>query len=416
MSLNVTIPPKLAAVDSATTAQTRASPVDSLVLHIYCDGSYKRGLRHKGIRAGAGIGIVVNYWLPRDTTKQRTSKACFIRCDRDDNNNTTEAFALAEGAHVALDQIEINQKKYQIRSTDRIEVIFWSDSVTILAALGDRARFRTLSKKSRHLLDIIKLKAYELEDLRADVSVQFRWYPEECVEPHATADHLSKKVRLSGGSTASKAVDLFKSGPHRSIESAIFQRRESAEHPLSPLQQEEDEEVGPHASDSGNPDPYAFIEMAALELPTQHKEVILAAIELQKKVNTARTQDATQDHKPKDQASETEGQVYESDDQFEKSEGQFHDPKDQDDEASGRVDGLDGQSHEPGQPGQYDGHIDDNEDLSRHTEGHNDESRSSDDGHVDDEPEMAEEASPNRMLAMWAWVGRSWVDRRQPRV
>lgn len=306
MSLNVMIPPKAAAIDAAIAAQARASPTDTLVLHVYCDGSYKQGSYVKRTRPRAGIGIVANIWLPRDTTKQRTSKACFIRCYRDDDNTTTEALALAEGAHVALQQISRIEILSPIRSTDRIEVIFWSDSTTVLRALEDRTRFQAQSKKTRHLLDIVKLKTYELQDLRADVSIIFRWCPQECVEPHETADDLSKQVRLSGGSTPSKAEELFKSGPHSSIESALRKRLESAENPLLPeqtLQQDADEQIGPHASSSGHPDPYAFIEMAALELPIQHKDVVLAAIELQKKVNAARSQDAPQGqvHEPKDE-------------------------------------------------------------------------------------------------------------------
>ncbi|KAK7704080.1 hypothetical protein SLS64_008638 [Diaporthe eres] len=434
MSLNVTIPPKVAAIDAAIAAQARLSPTDTLVLHVYCDGSYKHGSYFKRTRPRAGIGIVANIWLPRDTTKQRTSKACFIRCYRDDDNTTTEALALAEGAYVALQQISRIQILSPIRSTDRIEVIFWSDSTTVLRALEDRTRFQAQSKKTRHLLDIVKLKTYELQDLRADVSILFRWCPQECVEPHETADDLSKQVRFSGGSTLSKSEELFKSGPHSSIESALRQRLESAENPLSPeqtSQQDAAEQIGPHASSSGHPDPYAFIEMAALELPIQHKDVMLAAIDLQKKINAARSQNAPQGqvHKTKDQDSVSEGQNYDSDDQAEKSEGQFHEAKEQDDETTGRVDGHDGQSHEPeGRPGQYDGDIDDNEGLSReseplidendcqspHPERQDVDSGSKKDGDVDDEPEVAEEVSPNRMLAMWAWVGRSWVDYRRP--
>lgn len=244
MSLNVTIPPKVAAIDAAIAAQARASPTDTLVLHVYCDGSYKCGSYVKRTRPRAGIGIVANIWLPRDTTKQRTSKACFIRCYRDDDNTTTEALALAEGAYVALQQISRIQILSPIRSTDRIEVIFWSDSTTVLRALEDRTRFQAQSKKTRHLLDIVKLKTYELQDLRADVSIYFRWCPQECVEPHETADDLSKQVRFSGGSTPSKAEELFKSGPHSFIESALRQRLGSAENPLLPeqtLQRDADE-------------------------------------------------------------------------------------------------------------------------------------------------------------------------------
>lgn len=405
MSLNVTIPPKLAAVDAATTAQTRSSPTDALVLHIYCDGSYKRGSYTKRIRPRGGIGIVANFWLPRDTTKQRTSKACFIPCNRDDTSTSTEAFALAEGAYLALDRIKGIQAQSPIRSTDAIEVIFWSDSVTVLEALEDPVRLRAQAKKLRHVLDIIKLKTYEMQGLRANMSVQFRWCPEECVEPHVTADDLSRQVRLSGGNTTSKALDLFKHCSNSSIQSAIgdYVNDDS----LSP------EQVG--SSSSGNSDPYAFIEIAALELPVQHKDVILAAIELQKKVNLARAHDGTQG-----QASEPEGQVAESDDHLAKSEG-LEEPSIQGGESDDRYDSIEGQL---GQVSGYDGQVDENDDQPRELEdqvyesdGHSNgddrigEPESGEDGDVNEDVEIIGQARPSRMHNMW-----NWVERKLPRL
>ncbi|KAG6362750.1 hypothetical protein INS49_007843 [Diaporthe citri] len=159
-------------------------------------------------------------WPPYNMTKQRTSKACSIPCGcryKDDENNTTEAFALAEGAHVALDQISKIKKDPSIRS-DKIEVTFWSDSKLVLTALRSSARGQCLSKKMQHILDIIKLKTQELlHEPSADVSVQFRWCPEECVEPHETADQLSKGARMSGRSMYSQALTLFHTMPRSKI-------------------------------------------------------------------------------------------------------------------------------------------------------------------------------------------------------
>lgn len=426
MPLNVTIPPKMAARDAATSAQTKSSPTDALVIHLYCDGSYKHGSYVRRLRPQAGVGVVANIWLPRYTTRQRTSKACFIRCDRDDDNTTIEAFALAEGAQVALDQISRIRDRSPIRSTDRIEVILWSDSTTVLLALENQARFRTQSKKSRHLLDIIKLKAFELQDLMANVSVHFQWCPRNCVEPHETADHLSKKVRLSGGSTPSKIMEVFKSGPHRSIEDKLGRRELSAASPTSPssasvttaastsqpaatfLQNGSD---GTQPS-SSHPNMYSFIEIAAQALPVQHKEVVLAAIDLQKKVNAARAQDAAQDQvdKSKSQVDETDGQDAESFGLFDQSDGQYGASDD-------LYDRIEGQLEPQGQGSEHDGHVDENDGQFREgqiyeSDGHSndddpiDESGSSEDGDVEDDLEIIDQARPSRMHKVWAWVER----------
>lgn len=407
MSLNVTIPPKVAARDAATSAQTKSSPTDALVIHLYCDGSYKNGSYVRRLRPQAGVGVVANIWLPRDTTRQRTSKACFIRCDRDDDNTTIEAFALAEGAQVALDQISRIRDRSPIRSPDRIEVILWSDSTTVLTALENQARFRAQSNKSRHLLDIIKLKAFELQDLMANVSVHFQWCPRNCVEPHETADHLSKKVRLSGGSTPSKIMEVFKSGPHRSIEDKLRRRELSAASPTSPSSasattaastrqpataflQNGDDGTQPSCSD---PNLYSFIEIAAQALPVQHKEVVLAAIDLQKKVNAACAQDAAQNQvdKSKSQVDETDGQNAESFGLFDQSDGQYGASDD-------LYDRIEGQLEPQGQVYESDGHSNE--------EGHTEESGSSGDGDAEDNLEIIDQARPSRMHNMWAWVER----------
>lgn len=429
MSLNVTIPPKVAARDAATSAQTKSSPTDALVVHLYCDGSYKHGSSVRRLRPQAGVGIVANIWLPRNTTKQRTSKACYIPCDSDDDNTTIEAFALAEGAQVALDQISRIEDRSPIRSTDGIEVILWSDSATVLLALENQARFRTQSKKSRHLLDIIKLKTYELQGLRADVSVHFQWCPRNCVEPHATADHLSKKVRISGGSTPSKVMEVFKSGPHSSIEEKLRRKEVSVASPTSPsstlattaastnnaattfLQNGGD---GAQSS-SSNTDLYSYIEIAAQELPVQQKDVILAAIELQKKVNLARAQDGIQG-----QASAPEAQAAESDDHLDKPDGldQLNFQGVESDDGYDRIEG------QLGQVSGYDDHVHENdgqprelEDQIYESDGHSNgnvrigEPESGEDGDVDDcdfddDVENIDQARSNRMHNMWAWVER----------
>ncbi|KAL2284809.1 hypothetical protein FJTKL_08638 [Diaporthe vaccinii] len=121
------------------------------------------------------------------------------------------------------------KKGPSIRSIEKIEVTFWSDSKLVLTALRSSARAQSLSQKMQHILEIIKLKTQELlKEPSADVSVQFRWCPEECVEPHATADQLSKGARISGRTMYSKALTLFHAMPHSKIQSALGQARTMA--------------------------------------------------------------------------------------------------------------------------------------------------------------------------------------------
>lgn len=223
MSLDSFIPPKEVAIAAARSSEMRATTgVDTLKMDFFCDGSFKSR------PPGAGVGVVANIWLPRSLTKQRMSKACFIPCrfPGDDNNNTTEAFALAERAHVALDHVSsiMNQPPAGCRPTDKIRVTFWSDSQGVLASLEDPKRFRSPSKM-QHILDIIRLKTRELYDWGADVSVQFCWCPEECVEPHATADQISKIARMTGSGERSKALALFHGVRHKAILSALGRSR-----------------------------------------------------------------------------------------------------------------------------------------------------------------------------------------------
>lgn len=141
-----------------------------------------------------------------------------------DHNDLTEAFALAEGAFVAIDQVQTLMSRYVVRSMDRFEIRFWSDSQVVLRALKDSRRLQTHHKKMQHVLHIIELKVLELQKLHSDVSVQFRWCPGECVEPHALADELSKRVRMFGGNTLSMARSLFEGLPHDTIQAAIRQQ------------------------------------------------------------------------------------------------------------------------------------------------------------------------------------------------
>ncbi|KAJ0107260.1 hypothetical protein J7T55_007630 [Diaporthe amygdali] len=231
MPLDIEILPRRAAVNLARTTERKPSQTNTVELHVFCDGSFKRGRKSR-----AGIGIVVNIWLPREHAKRRTSKACFIPFCPPGGNHRIEAFALAEGAYVAVDQIFSLMTQNLIVSTDKFEIIFWSDSKRVLGSLETPRRYAVLARKMEHILHIIELKARDLQDLRSVVSLKFRWCPGECVEPHKTADHLSKKVRDSGGRTPSKALDLFKRLPHSAIESALRRQRDppSPTPPTSP--------------------------------------------------------------------------------------------------------------------------------------------------------------------------------------
>lgn len=226
MPLDVFIPPRRDAITLARTTETKRMITDAIVFHVFCDASSKRLPR-----PNAGIGIVVNMWHPRESTKRRTTKACFIPYSNSDHNDLMEAFALAEGTYVAIDQILGLMDRSSVRSSDRFEIRFWSDSKVVLRALQDSRRFRAHNEKMQHVLHIIELKARHLESIRSRVSIQFRWCPEECVEPHQTADELSKMVRISGGNTESKARALFRRLPHSAIEEALDQRLQ----PLPPV-------------------------------------------------------------------------------------------------------------------------------------------------------------------------------------
>ncbi|KAI3390515.1 hypothetical protein diail_9290 [Diaporthe ilicicola] len=215
MPLDVVISGRCVALDLARRSETKPH-TNAVVLHVFCDASFKRTPFPRG-----GLGVVVNIWIPSEITNRRTSKACFIPPSRFDNNNLTEAIALAEGAHVTIDQIASLTSRSLIGATDEVEVVFWSDSQKVLSALDERPQL--LSKKMEHLLDIIELKTRDLQNLGSNLSVQFRWCPEECVEPHQIADELSKKVRISGGKTPSKALALVNRFPHSTIKSILRQ-------------------------------------------------------------------------------------------------------------------------------------------------------------------------------------------------
>lgn len=156
---------------------------------------------------------------------QRSSKACFLAHNPRAGNHSIEAFALAEGAHVAIDHISRLLERNLVRSTDKFEVIFWSDSQHVLGGLQTPQLYPEDARRMSHILDIIELKVLELEALLPDVSVKFRWCPGECVEPHATADEISKNVRISGGGSSSKALALFHRMSLNDMKSALRQAR-----------------------------------------------------------------------------------------------------------------------------------------------------------------------------------------------
>lgn len=126
MPLKVLILPKEDAVDVARSATTRIrAPTEALVLHLFCDASYKDGSHVRRMKPAAALAVVANIWLPLATKNHRTSKACFIPCHSpDDNSYTAEALALVEGAYVALDQIAMIEAESAIGPADSVEIIF----------------------------------------------------------------------------------------------------------------------------------------------------------------------------------------------------------------------------------------------------------------------------------------------------
>lgn len=156
---------------------------------------------------------------------QRSLKACYLPHNPNAGNHSIEAFALAEGVHVAIDHVSGLLGSDLVRSTDKLEVIFWSDSQHALGSLQTPKLYPEDARRMSHILDIIELKVLELKALSPDLSVKFRWCPAECVEPHATADTISKNARISGHGAWSKALALFHRMSIRDMESALRQAR-----------------------------------------------------------------------------------------------------------------------------------------------------------------------------------------------
>ncbi|POS72697.1 hypothetical protein DHEL01_v208906 [Diaporthe helianthi] len=330
MPLNVLILPKTDAVEAARAATTRVRvPTDALVLHVFCDASHKNGNYIRKTSSQAALAVVVNTWPPKASTYQRTSKACFITSnDPKDSSVTAEAFALAEGVHVAIDQ-----------------------------------RFQ-------HIVDIIELKARDLQRLRQNVSVQFVWCPEECVEPHKTADEMSKRVRISGGSgTQSKALYLFRRLPYGAIQSAL-------EQPHTDISQSEVKQ-STDACVPATADGYDMIRSAVLQLSAACKEMELAAIKLQEMADILAMQDQTKNeiHNSESQDNDSAGKVYEREDHCVEYEGQ-------DPEQNGIFNEDEDRFYDAQEPGDREG------------------------GEVDGEFAMAGDSvgRPSRMRALWNWV------------
>ncbi|KAK2611505.1 hypothetical protein N8I77_004839 [Diaporthe amygdali] len=252
MPVNVNILPRHAAIDLAYTSATTPPRTDAIVLHVFCDASSKRTPKLR-----AGIGVVVKIWHPREPkrTNQLVKKACPIPYSRSDNNDIVEAFALAEGAFVAIDQIWGLMSRSLIIPTDRLEVSLWSDSKMVLRAMENPRRFRAHTKKMQHVLNMIELKTLELQDSSSDVSVHFNWCPGECVQPHALADEKSKRVRILGGGKASKAFDLFKNLPHSAIKSALRQPPQAVSSVTSPGNRSPSDAASPATAKSPPPAP-----------------------------------------------------------------------------------------------------------------------------------------------------------------
>ncbi|KAG8157248.1 hypothetical protein KVR01_012956 [Diaporthe batatas] len=331
MPLNVLILPKPDAVVAARAATARVKvPSDVLTLHLFCDAAYKEGSRIRRRRPAAALAVVVNVWQPGAIESQRTSKGCFIPCDHpDDNSVTGEGLALVEGAFIAIDQIAKLEEAFVIGPTDKIEVVLWSDCQNLLKALRKRGQGPMMTKRLLHILDIIELKILEIQGWRTNVSVRFFWCPQECVEPHAAADDLSKNVRMNGRSgTQSNALRLLHAVSHRAILSALAQARKPSED-LDQIEdgqiedgqiedgQIEDAQIEAEQSkvnqsiDMSTPIPdtayyYNMFRSAARHRAASEREKTLEGIKLQEIENLLRA--ACQGYKLEDQSVPPEGQ------------------------------------------------------------------------------------------------------------
>ncbi|KAL1871921.1 hypothetical protein Daus18300_004555 [Diaporthe australafricana] len=237
-----------------------------------------------------------------------TSKACSIPYTRRDNNDVTEAFALAEGTHVAIDQIMSLLSRDLIRSTDKFQIYFWSDSKVVLRALEDPRRYLEHSQKMQHILHMIELKTRNLQSLRASVSVQFRWlgtylsvFPPREIES-LLRRQLSAPLRIPSSPSAEGATsdeEPAPSGPEVPMVEGDAGSENGNLHSIqSPLA------ASPGSVPPGVPDPagvdiagpilhhaptssefFTIIATVARIIPYPHRHTIRKAVRRQKKAN-----------------------------------------------------------------------------------------------------------------------------------
>lgn len=168
------------------------------------------------------------------------------------------------------------------------------------------------------MIDMIELRTLDIQRSRKKVSVQFFWCPQECVEPHETADHLSKMVRFGGGSgTESKALNMLNSLTHSDIRSALEQAHRDAN--------QSDADDSTATSIPATADGHDIIRSAARHLSAAHQEMMLAAAKLEEMANAL--QAATQ---AQNQVQDSDGQVHNSTDQGIEGGDHTVEPEDED--------------------------------------------------------------------------------------
>lgn len=172
---------------------------------------------------------------------------------------------------------------------------------------------------------MIELKTLDIQRSRKNVSVQFLWCPQECVEPHETADQLSKSVRMTGGSgTRSKALHMLHSLPHRVILSALEHRHTDAS------QGEADHSTDvfiPTTTDVNDQFCSAVRQLVAAKLEEMAKE-LRAEDQTQDKVQDSEGRgdnSKVQGHKREDHTVKSEGQDRDQDGSLNEEEDEFCD-------------------------------------------------------------------------------------------
>lgn len=191
------------AIQTAQDAAAHISTPKDTQCNITSDASLKA-------REG-GVGQAFKPWVPgqHEEIKSFVSKASHVShiCDI----QVLETLAVSDALCVAVDEIERELGLKHIESKTTVVVKITTDSQEALRMIARDASPRNTHKAKlcRLIVDLIKAKSDEIQNLGVDVKLQFHWSPRNQTLQHKLADGLAKQARLTGRSHCSTSGNNF---------------------------------------------------------------------------------------------------------------------------------------------------------------------------------------------------------------